>query len=88
MAITPAQRTQAVTLLLQNMGNPQTLNALVPGLTPASLVAAIVGAIGTNFDSALTTCLGAVVAQLNANNAQAQASITSTQALITAATVV
>lgn len=87
MAITSAQRTEAVTLLVQNYNSPQTLNQLVPGLTPGTLVSAIVGAIGMNFDVALAACLAAVVAQLNTNLSQAQAGISSMEADITAATV-
>lgn len=88
MAITAAQRTNAVTLLLQNYNNPQGLASLIPGLTATSLVNAIVTAVGTNFDSQLTTCLSNEVAILNTNLTAAQAGVTSLQSQITADTVV
>lgn len=88
MAITAAQRTAAVALLLSNYGDPVALNKLIPGLTPAILVTDIVNAIGTNFDTPLTTALGNVVTNLNTQLTATQAAVTSLQAQITADTVV
>ena len=88
MAITTAQRTTAVTLLVQNYSNAQALAQLVPGLTPSGLVTAIVNAIGTNFDGQLTTCMSNVVANLNGQLTAAQANVSAVQAQITADTVV
>lgn len=88
MAITAAQRTTAVTNLLNVYNNPQQLAQLIPGLTPAGLVNAIVGAIGTNFDAQLTTAMNNLVANLNTQLAGAQGSVTAIQAQITTDTVV
>jgi len=87
MAITAAQRNQAVTLLLQNYGNPSLLAHYIAGLTPAGLVSAIVGAIGTNFDVQLSSVLATLVTDLNSQLAGTQSSVTAIQAQITAATV-
>lgn len=87
MAITSAQRNEAVTLLIQSYTNPGQLAALVPGLTPAGLISAIVTAIGTQFDASLTTCLNGVVANYQAQLASTQASIAAINAAIATATV-
>jgi hypothetical protein len=88
LAITAAQRTTAVALLVQAYNSPAILNQLIPGLTPATLVADIVAAIGTSFDAALTTCLSNAVSQLDTALTGVQAQVTALQAQITADTVV
>lgn len=87
MAITPAQRTNALVILLTNYGNDSVINFYIPGLTTALMVQDIVNALGTQFDAALTTCLANLVTQLQGNITATQSGITAMQAEITANTV-
>lgn len=88
MAITAAQRQNAMVLLLTNYGNDAALSSFVPGLTTHNLVTNLATALGTTFDAQFTTALNNFVVQLNATLTASQQGITDIQNQITANTVV
>lgn len=87
MPITPAQRTTALTLLLSNYGNDTVIGTYIPGLTTALMVQDLVASIGTTFDAALTTALNEWIAQAQASITATEAGIADIQAQIQANTV-
>lgn len=88
MAITQAQRQQAIGLVVTAaVTNPATLQQLLPGSTPATVLAAIAAAVGSTQDANLTTVLANQVALLNQQLVGAQQSVASIEAEVAAATV-
>lgn len=82
MALTTAQRTTALAHLLYAMSmdpaavqqlqalpgiNSASFSSLLPNTTPAQVINAIIGAIGTQFDTQLNVVVTNMIAQANAN---------------------
>jgi hypothetical protein len=92
MALTNAQRQLALAAILgcsdvvaaSGIPGGTNLAQLLPGVTPAQVLTALVTAIGTNFDTQLTTVTGSVTAILDVQLAAAQAQVAAIQAQIAA----
>ena len=92
MPLTNAQRQTAIQAVLASQdvmalspipaGTP--LNSLIPGDTAAAVLAGLVTAIGTSFDTALTTVLTNITAIYDVQLTASQATVASLEAQIAA----
>ncbi len=90
MAITPAQRQTALQqIIVSALGSSAIpLSTLLPGITPAEVLSALVTALGTTADTYFTDALTVMGAHQQTQLTAAQGAVTAIQAEVTALTVV
>lgn len=86
MALTNTQRGIALNTVLQHYGDDQTLSHYITA-SSAQILNALIAAIGTNFDTQITTVLGVMVADAQASNTALTTQTATNNANITAWTI-